>query len=75
VDPRFSVTQSENADTGRTRLIIANSGPPIAADISLENPSRLGLRLVSALVSQIDGEISLGRDPETVFTIEYPPLQ
>jgi PAS domain S-box-containing protein len=75
VDPRFSVTQSENADTGRTRLIIANSGPPIAADISLENPSSLGLRLVSALVSQIDGEISLGRDPETVFTIEYPPLQ
>jgi PAS domain S-box-containing protein len=71
-NPRFSVTQSEGDGTGRTRLVVANSGPPIAADISLDNPTGLGLRLVSALVSQIDGQVRFERDPETTFTIEYP---
>jgi two-component sensor histidine kinase len=71
-NPRFSVQRTDGAGAGRTRLVISNSGPAIPESISLDNPTSMGLRLVSSLVAQISGEVRLERHPETTFTIEYP---
>jgi PAS domain S-box-containing protein len=70
--PVFSVDLARDPHTRDCILMIANNGPPIPAKISLENPSTLGLRLVSGLVEQLDGRIELKRSPTPAFTIRFP---
>ncbi len=53
-------------------LILSNNGGEFPADIDLDNPDTLGLRLITALVQQIQGEISLVRGPHPVFTVNFP---
>lgn len=55
--------------TGYT-LIISDDGAGIPENINLENSDTLGLQLVSLLVDQLEGEISLKRDHGTEFKIE-----
>jgi hypothetical protein len=38
----------------------------------MDNPQTLGLRLINALVEQIDGTIQLRREPYPEFTIRFP---
>lgn len=68
--PHFSVEHL--ADHTACELIVRNNGNPFPEEISLENPTSLGLRLLSSLVDQIHGEITLERRPETTFIIRYP---
>ena len=56
---------------GLYRLSFSNSGRPIP-DLDAESTDSLGLRLVRALVEQLDGSIELIREPETQFTITFP---
>ncbi len=53
------------------RLSFSNSGRPIS-DLDAESTDSLGLRLVRALVEQLDGSIELVREPETRFVITFP---
>ncbi len=53
-------------------LTLSNNGPAFPAEKSLDNPDTLGLRLISALVEQIEGTITLQKEPHTVFEIRIP---
>ncbi len=67
-EPVFSVKLFRDADNV---LIceMGNNGPPIPEDISLDNPSTLGLRLVSALVAQLRGRIEVEKRASPLFRI------
>jgi two-component sensor histidine kinase len=67
---RFTVTFS---DLGPDYLLeVSNTGTPIPDEIDLENPTGLGMQLITGLVHQLDGSIDLTRRPNTVFTIRFP---
>jgi two-component sensor histidine kinase len=66
---RFELSFTQVTRREEYTLVIANSGDPIPETVSLDNPSTLGLRLISSLVRQIDGTISMERTPRPTFTI------
>jgi two-component sensor histidine kinase len=72
VEPRFSVELKENRTEHEHALVISNSGNSFPDDIPIENPTTLGLRLISALVTQLQGKLELQRRPHPVFTIRFP---
>ncbi len=67
---RFSVTMREM--DRKYVLTLANSGAPLPAEIDFDEPKTLGLRLITALVVQLEGELELEREPSPVFTITFP---
>ncbi len=69
-NPVFSITLKK-AD-GQFILYLSNTGKPFPEDIDLDNPETLGLRLISALVKQLDGTMHLVRKPHPVYTIRFP---
>mgnify|MGYP006277917673 CR=1 FL=1 len=69
-EPLFRLESRED-DRG-WELTISNSGNPFPAELDIEEPETLGLRLVRLLVDQLDGELELQRDPEPRFTIRFP---
>lgn len=71
-EANFSVSLREVPAAGEYILTLSNNGKPFPEGIDLENPSTLGLRLVSALVSQLNGTVELTRAPHPVFTIRFP---
>jgi two-component sensor histidine kinase len=60
------------SETGQHILKISNNGRPFSEDVELDNPDTLGLRLITALVMQLEGTIELEREPHPVFTIRFP---
>lgn len=68
----FSVEIAPEAENERLRVTVTNSGRPFPEEVDLDNPTSLGLRLVSALTAQLDGEISLRKHPHPVFSLEFP---
>lgn len=68
----FRVEFRADADRGCYLLALANTGRPFPEEIVLENPGTLGLRLITALVSQLNGTIRLQRKPYPLFHIEFP---
>lgn len=71
-EPKFSVSLTQETAAGEYILTLANNGKPFPENIDLENPHTLGLRLVSALVSQLRGTAELTRSPHPEFTIRFP---
>jgi PAS domain S-box-containing protein len=69
---RFRVSVAQVPGTAEHEMTVANSGKPVPPEVSLENPSSLGLRLVTALVDQLGGSVALAREPETTFSIRIP---
>lgn len=67
---RFSVRVTTDGSWGT--ITVTNSGNPFPEDLQLENSPSLGLRLVSMLVQQIGGDVSLTRTPQPLFTIRFP---
>ena len=67
---RFSVVSRR--DGSFCRITATNSGNPFPEDIDLEDTASLGLRLVSMLIHQIDGEVDLTRIPQAQYTIRFP---
>lgn len=70
--PVFSITFGEDENHNLLVLTISNNGAAFPAAIDIENPDTLGLRLVSALVGQIGGTLSLTRKPYPLFTFQFP---
>jgi PAS domain S-box-containing protein len=68
--PEFSVSIRKSED--QIILALSNNGSPFPDGIDLENPETLGLRLISALVDQLDGTIDLIRRPNPAYTIRFP---
>jgi two-component sensor histidine kinase len=58
----------------RYLLMIQDTGTGIPVHIDLMNTTSLGLRLVDALVAQLQGRIQLDRNGGTTFTIEFSPV-
>jgi PAS domain S-box-containing protein len=71
----FRATLAEDAERNRIVLTLSNSGGPFPDEIRLENPQSFGLRLISALIEQLEGTIDLQRRPYPVFTISIPREQ
>ncbi|MFP4484208.1 MAG: PAS domain S-box protein [Spirochaetaceae bacterium] len=68
----FRVKMKKDRNNGRYEVTLSNTGKPFPAEIDLDNPQTLGLRIVSALTAQLDGTIELQRAPHPVFTIRFP---
>jgi two-component sensor histidine kinase len=70
--PRFRVELREKRSDHEHELSISNSGNPFPEDIPIDTPKTLGLRLINALVAQLQGRLELQRRPSPVFTIRFP---
>ncbi len=52
--------------------VLGNTGKPFPEDIDIQVPKSFGLKLLSGLVSQIDGTMEIEKKSMTVFTIRFP---
>ncbi len=66
------LTVRESIRDGACTITVTNSGNPFPADVDLDNPTTMGLRLVSMLVNQISGTVALERTPKTEISITFP---
>lgn len=71
-EPLFTVRGALDEQAGRYELEVFNSGHPFPEGVSLDSPSSLGLRLVSALVDQLSATIELERVPSARFRLTIP---
>jgi PAS domain S-box-containing protein len=53
-------------------LVISDDGIGLPDDFKIENVDSLGLTIVNSLVSQLNGEMSIGGTQGTKFTIKFP---
>jgi PAS domain S-box-containing protein len=60
--------------SGADMLTIADDGVGLPADLDIEKTESLGLQLVTGLVNQLDGSITLDRTKGTTYTITFKPL-
>ncbi|KKG10984.1 PocR ligand-binding domain-containing protein [Methanosarcina sp. 2.H.A.1B.4] len=67
--------KSDKADESLFSLIISDNGKGIPENIELENIGTLGLKLVSILVDQLDGNLELKRDLGTEFRISFKVVE
>ncbi len=58
-------------DNDRLRLSISDNGVGLPPDLDFDNPSSLGLQLVSMLIQQLKGTIELDRSAGTSFNITF----
>ncbi len=63
-----TVTTDESVFT----LLVSNTGKPFPLDVDLSQTTTLGMRIVTMLVDQLDGSLSLRREPSPEFTIRFP---
>ncbi|MEI7856170.1 MAG: PAS domain S-box protein [Methanomicrobiales archaeon] len=69
-DGREGVISIHGGDTGSLiTLIVQDNGIGMPADLDWKNTTSLGMRLVSSLIDQVDGTVTLDRTPGTTFTI------
>ncbi|MPM38942.1 putative sensor histidine kinase pdtaS [bioreactor metagenome] len=52
-------------------LVFADNGRGMPEELDIKNPKSLGLQLVNALVSQIEGSLELRREKGTEFRIKF----
>jgi two-component sensor histidine kinase len=70
-EDKFWVSLSRSEDGGKRvwNLETGNSGPPIPDS---EEPKGLGMRLIEALASELNGSFSLTRSPAPRYRIQFP---
>ncbi|NOZ77466.1 MAG: hypothetical protein GXO65_07425 [Euryarchaeota archaeon] len=56
-------------------LTYRDNGVGLPEDIDLEATETLGIRLIKALVDELDGELEVDRDGGTTFKIKFPELK
>lgn len=71
-EAQFAVKLKKATSEKQYVLTLSNTGNPFPEKINFDNPETLGLRLISALVDQLQGTIALQREPYPVFTIRFP---
>ena len=70
--PVFTVELHRNEAENSYTLRLSNNGAAFPEEIDISKSETLGLKLVSTLVMQLDGEIQITRRPHPVFTIYFP---
>ena len=70
-DPVFTIEMKQTADRKGYILQLSNNGPAFPEDKDMNNPTTLGLRIISTLVIQLRGTIELEKMPHPVFTIRF----
>ena len=68
----FTIEMKKEKENNQHELTLSNSGNPFPEDINIESTGTLGLRLINALVAQIEGTIDLQKKPNPMFTISFP---
>lgn len=63
--------QNDDAEPA-LRLTVRNSGRPFPERVETRGSGSLGLQLVEALVQQLNGRLSVRREPQTWFEIVFP---
>jgi len=58
---------------GTYELTVADNGVGLPSDLDVQETDTLGLKLVTALVNQLDGTIMLDRTKGTSFIITFKP--
>lgn len=71
-EPRFSISFTRDASSGRYVLSLGNTGNPFPEEVDVHNTETLGLQLISTLVSQLKAEYRLQREPSPIFTFTIP---
>ncbi|MFP4443070.1 MAG: sensor histidine kinase [Spirochaetia bacterium] len=71
-EARFTVAFTSVPVERNYILTVSNTGQPFPAEVDLNHPNTLGLRLVSALVQQLEGNVELQRTPNPFFIISIP---
>ncbi|MFP4385338.1 MAG: PAS domain S-box protein [Spirochaetia bacterium] len=72
IEPRFTVLLTRSDKSDEYILSVSNNGRPFPEDISLDNPSTLGLQLITSMIQQLRGSIYLKRKPRTTYTMYIP---
>ena len=67
----FYLSFSPADDSGEHTLIVSNTGNPFPEEVDYNSQNTLGLRLVSALVQQLNGTFEISRKPVTQFTMKF----
>ncbi|MDZ7793232.1 MAG: PAS domain S-box protein [Spirochaetia bacterium] len=68
----FTIEMKKDTENNQYEITLTNTGNPFPEDIDIESTDTLGLRLINALVAQLDGTIELQKSPKPVFTIRFP---
>jgi PAS domain S-box-containing protein len=56
----------------RGRLVVTNSGASLPTDFDVTSAGNLGMRLINAMVGQLQGRLTVEREPHTAFSIDFP---
>jgi|GEM_PF-2166549 len=56
----------------KIQLTVSDNGSGLPADLDLDNPKSMGLRLVHLLVEQLDAQVYITQENGTRFTITFP---
>ena len=62
-------------DVDHYSLTVKDSGRGLSDEVNYDNPVSLGLKLVNALVNQLDGELEVEIDSGTIFKIKFIELE
>ncbi len=69
---RFTIILKKSSSGEEYQLILTNTGNSFPEQISIENPTSLGLQLIGTLTDQLNGTVELIRRPNTTFNIRFP---
>lgn len=61
-------------DSGEIRLGVSDDGAGLPENFAGTSGNTLGLQLVHTLTSQVNGKLEVHREPQTTFTLTFPPV-
>jgi len=65
------VIQLKSEEKNKVRISVRDNGKGMAQEYDLKNPTTLGLQLIDALTSQLNGEVEMIRKDGTIFNITF----
>lgn len=68
----FSIQQLPEGEAGQLAFTVSNTGNAFPENVRLHDADTLGLQLITALINQLQGQITLVGTPRPVFTITLP---
>jgi two-component sensor histidine kinase len=69
---RFFVSAANGTGSDHVILRMSNDGKSLPQELELKHPTTLGLQLIRALTNQLDGTLTIEREPMTTFVVTMP---
>jgi two-component sensor histidine kinase len=66
------ISELRATSDGAVVLRVTDTGVGVPAGLDIHQPTRLGWQLVTVLTRQLQGELTLERDPCTCITVQWP---